>query len=181
MKIIIGLGLLLLLFGCLGEESKESPIKTIEEKQPQEQVKEPAKEVPGILEVPKESEIIQDKKDAGIAKTQADCATLSPNCGTCTAREGCGWCKSSNSCFLGDENGPKVSSCEPDDWTYYENHCDGPKGGGNCEEQWNCADCLTGSGCKWCIQGAVCANEDSNKECFGGWMTQSFQCNYASR
>ncbi len=182
MKLLAGIVLLLLIFGCTSEQPS-----VVEEKPPvqndtmEEPVIETNDSVPGIIEVPDEEQVIEDKKDAGIARSQDDCATLSPDCGSCVAREGCGWCKESQSCFFGNEDGPKVSSCSGSEWAYTLAACEGPKGGGTCDDQWNCADCLSGEGCQWCIQGAVCAPVDTTEDCFGGWMTQSFQCNYASR
>lgn len=117
----------------------------------------------------------------GTAATQQDCATMTGSCAQCVAKQGCGWCKSSNSCFIGDAGGPDVSSCQPGDWTVTEAGCATPAGGSSCTKQTNCAFCLSGSGCKWCIQGSRCVDASSTDACTGGWLTQSFQCNYASR
>ncbi len=117
------------------------------------------------------------------AATQADCATLSPNCGSCISKPGCGWCKTSNSCFLGNSNGPSVGQCQPADWAVTDSECKAPTTtvGTTCAQQYNCAQCLSGSGCKWCIQGSKCTDSDSSEDCFGGWLNQSYQCNFAGR
>ena len=117
----------------------------------------------------------------GTATSQSECATLTSTCSACVSKQGCGWCKSSNSCFLGDENGPKVSSCLEGEWAVTEAACAAPVGGDACSEKTNCADCLSGSGCKWCIQGSKCTASSDSSSCFGGWMTAIMQCNYASR
>lgn len=188
MKVLIGILLLsLLFFGCAQQEApaNETLNNTPAEEPQQEQVEEtqPVEEesVTGIIEVPDKEEVIEQKESSGPAGDQQDCATMSADCESCIAKQGCGWCKTSNSCFIGTEAGPSVSSCEPADWTFDASACEGPKGGGTCEAQYNCADCLTGTGCKWCIQGSTCVSADSTEECFGGWLTESFRCNYASR
>jgi hypothetical protein len=191
MRLLFGIVLLsLLLFGCAQEgqpaeeQTSEQPVVEenetveVEEVQAEEETED---EVPGIIEVPDKEDVIEQKEDSGPAGDQQDCATMSADCESCIAKQGCGWCKTSNSCFIGNEAGPSVSTCEPGDWTFDVSQCEGPKGGGTCEAQYNCADCLTGTGCKWCIQGSVCVSADSTEECFGGWLTESFRCNYASR
>ncbi len=115
------------------------------------------------------------------ATSQTDCATLTPSCGSCLSKPGCGWCKSSNSCLYGDSNGPKVSSCQAADWTVTTQGCSLEANGKSCSDQYNCASCLSGSGCKWCIAGTTCVSSDSKDSCTGGWLNQSYQCNYASR
>jgi hypothetical protein len=116
------------------------------------------------------------------AASQQDCATLSQNCGTCTAKANCGWCKGTNACYFGDSEGPAGSnSCPSSEWTVTESGCSIAAGGKTCESQTNCAFCLSGTGCQWCIQGSKCAPAGTSEQCFGGWLSQSFQCNYASR
>jgi hypothetical protein len=120
----------------------------------------------------------------GGTATQNECSTLSSGCGACIAKAGCGWCKSTNGCYTGDSSGPTADvQCQPGDWAVTEDECQAPTGtaGSTCGEQPNCAFCLSGSGCKWCIQGTRCVPADSTDDCFGGWLTQSYQCNYASR
>ncbi len=115
---------------------------------------------------------------------QAGCATLTPNCGACIAVAGCGWCKTSNSCLSGDASGPTSGQCQPTDWAVTTDQCQAPTttmGTTDCASQYNCAFCLSGSGCKWCIQGARCADANATDSCLGGWLNQSYQCNYASR
>jgi hypothetical protein len=115
------------------------------------------------------------------AGAQEDCATMTPTCAACLAKPGCGWCKASNSCFAGNRSGPAVSSCPAAEWTTTESGCAAPAGGSSCAKQTNCASCLSGSGCKWCIQGSRCADASAQESCLGGWLTASYQCNYASR
>ncbi len=117
------------------------------------------------------------------ATSQQDCATLTPTCGTCIAIANCGWCKASNSCLYGNASGPLSGQCQPADWATTSVECEAPASpeGMTCGQQTNCAFCLSGSGCKWCIQGTKCVPADSTESCFGGWLTESFQCNYASR
>ncbi len=178
--------LLLLVFGCVSETQEETQVKEQTGEEPfviidrtGEQEEEPS-EVPGIIEVPDQEEIIEKKKGTP-ATSQNDCATLSPNCEICVSQPGCNWCKTSNACFY-EGIIPTISSCNPNDWAKTEQECQGPPGGASCEEQTNCAACLSGSGCKWCIDGSKCASADSAEKCAtGGWMTESFQCNYASR
>lgn len=112
---------------------------------------------------------------------QVDCATMTATCGACIAKPGCGWCKTSNSCFSGNSSGPAVSSCTSADWTTVESGCVAPAGGSTCSKQTNCASCLSGTACKWCIQGSKCADASVQDSCLGGWLTISYQCNYASR
>jgi hypothetical protein len=116
------------------------------------------------------------------ASSQQDCATLSQNCGSCVAKAGCGWCKSTNACYLGDSEGPAADvACPEGEWAVTESGCSLEASGKKCEDQYNCAFCLSGTGCQWCIQGSKCAPAGTSEECFGGWLTQSYQCNYASR
>ncbi|MFH0884789.1 MAG: hypothetical protein V1861_03695 [Candidatus Micrarchaeota archaeon] len=116
------------------------------------------------------------------ATSQQDCATLSQNCGICTAKANCGWCKSTNACYFGDVDGPAGDiTCPSNEWTVTESGCLLASGGKTCESQTNCAFCLSGTGCQWCIQGSKCAPSGTSEQCFGGWLTQSFQCNFASR
>jgi hypothetical protein len=119
----------------------------------------------------------------GVAYDQQDCATLSADCSSCVAKENCGWCKRDTAgCFYGDEDGPiGTAKCAEVDWAYSLSSCQAPAGGGSCSDETNCADCLSGEGCKWCIQGSVCTDAKDGSECFGTWMTESFQCLYASR
>ncbi len=116
-----------------------------------------------------------------IATTQQECATLTPTCGDCVAKQGCGWCKSSNSCLLGDSNGPSASTCKADEWTTTQNGCLQPVGVGGCSSKTNCADCLSGSGCAYCIDGSVCAPVNGGGSCSSGWKDKIYMCNYASR
>jgi hypothetical protein len=195
MRVVFGILLAIMLFGCVSD-SPESSAKTVEENtsaEPEESTgqetnesveeDEPEDSVPGIIDVKDPEDIVEDKKDGPPAVSQDDCSTLSPNCETCIAQAGCGWCKSRNGCFFGDSSGPAGTvDCPSEDWAYSELECQGPKGGTLCEENWNCADCLSGSGCKWCIDGSRCASAGSTENCAtGGWLTESFQCNYASR
>lgn len=116
------------------------------------------------------------------ATSQQDCATLSQNCGTCTAKANCGWCKATNACYFGNEDGPYGDvACPTSEWSVTESGCSLVSSGKTCESQTNCAFCLSGTGCQWCIQGSKCASAGTSEQCFGGWLTQSFQCNYASR
>jgi len=113
--------------------------------------------------------------------SQVECSTLSPDCGSCVAKAGCGWCKTSNSCFAGTASGPSSSQCTPSDWSVSQSECAGSTGGASCSAQPNCASCLSGAGCKFCIQGSVCTDASNQVSCLGGWLNQSYQCNYASR
>lgn len=167
--------------GCVAEEPAKEPEVLETSEQPEEPREEERENgVPGIIEVPDEEEIIEQKRTSGRATSQNDCSTLSPNCETCLAKEGCQWCKTTNACYY-EGIVPTISSCDPNDWAENENQCAGPPGGASCEEQTTCPACLSGSGCKWCIQGAICASESSSDECFGGWLSESYQCAYASR
>ncbi len=116
-----------------------------------------------------------------IARTQADCATQTPDCGSCLAKSGCGWCKSTNSCLFGNQNGPTSSFCQSADWAYNPQQCQIAASGTSCSAQNNCASCLSGSGCKWCIRGSKCVESGSIDSCDGGWLQNSYQCNFASR
>ena len=183
----------MLVFGCISSTQQEKttgndtllnntmPAVTDEPAQVNEtEVKD---EVPGIMDVPDQDQVIEQKSGTP-ARSQSDCSTLSPNCETCVAQENCGWCKSRNGCFYGDDSGPApgIADCPDAEWAYSEADCTGSKGGISCEDNWNCADCLSGSGCKWCIDGSKCVSSDSTETCStGGWLTNSFQCNYASR
>jgi len=188
MRTILGIILAaLLLFGCTSETQDDSAIDEINETEEQQEVEQSEEveenddndSVPGILEVPDKEDAIE-QKEGNPAKSQDDCSSLSPNCESCVAQEGCSWCKTTNGCYY-DGIVPTISSCDPGDWAEEEVQCQGPKGGSSCDEQTNCADCLSGSGCKWCIQGSVCKDANANADCFGGWLAESFQCNYASR
>lgn len=113
------------------------------------------------------------------AASQQDCATLSPSCGTCVSKPNCGWCKGSNGCYFGDENGPADAQCQQSDWALTPQECEAPASpeGTSCEEQTNCAFCLSGSGCKWCQEGTKCRDTSSTESCgAGGWRTISYQC-----
>jgi hypothetical protein len=192
MRIVLGFLLMLILFGCVSD-SAETSGKVVQDTEPSDSSEavdetdstdESDDTVPGIMDVKDTDEIIEDKKDGPVATSQNDCSTLSPNCETCVAQSGCGWCKSRNGCFFGDASGPAagIADCPAADWAYDEQACQGSKGGISCEENWNCADCLSGSGCMWCIDGSKCASEGTSDECkVGGWLKESFQCNYASR
>jgi hypothetical protein len=110
---------------------------------------------------------------------QQECATLTPNCGSCIAKAGCGWCKSSSACFSGNADGPAGDiQCQPADWATTEEECQAPSSpqGTKCAEQFGCGNCLSGEGCKFCRQGAVCADITSTDDCFGGWLTEFYQC-----
>lgn len=186
MRIFIVLLGILMLFGCTGEAPAEEGAaqqqSTGEAAGQEEPDGEDAQEdeVPGIIEVPTTEEIIEEKKSGPRATSQNDCSTMSPNCETCIAQEGCQWCKTTNACYY-EGIIDTISSCNPGDWAETEAECSGPPGGGNCGQQTNCVACLSGSGCAWCIEGSVCADASTNEECFGGWMTETYQCNYASR
>lgn len=128
---------------------------------------------------PTEQEVTKPTKS--VAHSQEDCATLSHNCGSCLEKSGCGWCKSTNSCLYGDSRGPRVSSCPSDQWAITSAECNVVEDDFDCYGITNCAECLSGSGCRWCIQGSICAPASSEATCFGGWLAESYQCNYASR
>ncbi|HSB46736.1 MAG TPA: hypothetical protein VLD37_01895 [Candidatus Bilamarchaeum sp.] len=128
----------------------------------------------------------QPPPPSGGTATQADCATMTPNCGACIEKAGCGWCKTSNGCYRGDASGPAGDiQCQPADWAVTSQACEAPSSpvGSTCAEQYNCAHCLTGSGCKWCIDGSRCVDSSNTDVCPNGlgWLTQSYQCNLASR
>jgi|GEM_PF-2479905 len=181
---------IMMLFGCTAEapaeetEQQQSTGGVIEAAEPEEaggEVQDEQDEgIPGIIEVPTTEEIIEEKKSGPKATSQNDCSTMSPNCETCIAQEGCQWCKTTNACYY-EGIIDTISSCYPGDWVETEAECAAPSGGGNCAEQTNCVACLSGSGCAWCIQGSVCADASTSEECFGGWMTETYECNYASR
>ncbi len=187
MKTILGIILVaLLLFGCTSETQNDSTVDDVKETGDQKEIETDVVEeenreelVPGILDVPDQEDAIEQKEGTP-AKSQDDCSSLSPNCESCVAQSGCNWCKTTNGCYY-EGIVPTISSCDPGDWAEEEIECQGPKGGSTCDEQTNCADCLSGSGCKWCIQGSVCKDATANADCFGGWLAESFQCNYASR
>lgn len=190
MRILFGMLLIsLFITGCLwaplseSNETKTIPKKnesiTVAKPNATTNISEPSNETGnGKLETTNKT---QDTKPNITATTQADCATLTPDCESCLAKQGCGWCKSSNSCFLGEESGPSVSSCSANDWATTVSECKIVTEEESCSKITNCADCLSGTGCKWCIQGSTCTSESSAADCFGGWMTKSYQCNYASR
>jgi hypothetical protein len=115
-----------------------------------------------------------------VAKSQADCSTLAPDCGSCLAKEGCSWCKDTNACYY-EGIVPTISSCNPNAWATNLNECKIVPAGESCSKITNCADCLSGTGCSWCIQGSLCSADSSQENCFGGWLENSYQCNYASR
>ena len=48
-----------------------------------------------------------------------------------------------------------------------------------CATNTNCVSCISSYHCDWCIQGSVCSSKGGS--CFGGWLNQTYQCNYASR
>jgi hypothetical protein len=109
---------------------------------------------------------------------QVNCATLTPDCGSCIAVAGCGWCKTSNSCLSGDASGPASGQCPQADWAVTAQACQAPSSpqGTDCAQQVGCGSCLSGSGCKFCRQGAVCADSSSTEDCFGGWITNYYVC-----
>jgi len=111
------------------------------------------------------------------AGSQEDCATMTPTCGACVAKSGCGWCKSRNGCFYGTGSGPASVACEDVNWATTDVECAAPVGGNTCGSKTNCADCLSGAGCKWCQIGTKCASADSTETCgSGGWRTTSYMC-----
>lgn len=177
----------LLFAGCLGPEETAAPSGTEEPVEDGEGGAAPTEEEP--VEEPSEQPpvtgdgVIVDVEDStgDVAGDQQDCATMTADCGSCLAKSGCGWCKSSNSCLYGDADGPDYGQCNPADWAVTESGCSVVESEDQCGELTNCAACLSGTGCKWCIQGSLCAGESSNEDCFGDWMTESYQCNFASR
>ncbi len=188
----------LLLFGCAGQTpaapepagAGQEPAQNesaVEETggAPQQEPAQPAGGEGTIIEAPSgagDGNVSGGATAGKPASTQQDCATLSQNCGACVAKAGCGWCKFSNGCYLGDEEGPAGGvTCPENDWSVTESGCSLESSGKKCEDQYNCAFCLSGTGCQWCIQGSKCAPAGTSEDCFGGWLTQSFQCNYASR
>ncbi len=141
-----------------------------------EETPEPEEEVEAPTEEPEEEMEYTD-----VATSQEECATMSPDCESCISKKNCGWCKDSNSCLYGSASGPNTGQCPSDEWAVTIAACSVVDEDESCSDLTNCADCLSGSGCKWCIQGALCASESSTESCFGDWMTESYQCNYASR
>lgn len=115
-----------------------------------------------------------------VATSQASCSTLSPDCASCLAKKGCAWCKGTNACYY-EGIIPTISSCSPDSWATTVSECSVVPEGGSCSQFTNCASCLSGTGCNWCIQGSICKQDSTTDKCFGGWLNQSYQCNYASR
>lgn len=179
----------LLVAGCLGP-SEEAPATTSGTGQqpaedgtgttePGTQDAEPEPEPPPVTG---DGTIIEvGGSTGGVATSQQDCATMTANCGSCVAKSGCGWCKATNSCLYGDADGPDYGQCDLSDWTVTESGCNIVDSEEECAEITNCADCLSGEGCKWCIQGSICRGESTTDSCFGDWLTESYQCNYASR
>jgi hypothetical protein len=152
--------------------------------EPNETQEEEDTPVPGaegtIIEAPPGPGTPDDDYPESTATSQDDCATMSPNCEACLAKDGCNWCKTTNACYY-EGIVPTISSCYPGDWVDDVSSCAGPKGGDSCSQKTNCADCLSGSGCQWCIQGSVCSSQDTSEDCFGDWLIESYQCNFASR
>ncbi len=111
--------------------------------------------------------------------SQVDCATLTPDCGSCIAKAGCGWCKSASACYSGNASGPSGTlKCQPADWAVTSDQCQAPTSpqGTSCSQQVGCGNCLSGSGCKFCRQGAICTDASSTQDCFGGWITNYYVC-----
>lgn len=180
----------LLILGCFGTTPPEQQYNQTgtEEVVNDSEIEEPEEEgqIPGgegtIIEAPSGPGGEEPPDYTGPpATSQEECATMTPDCESCISKTGCGWCKFSNSCLIGTSSGPSVSSCPPDQWTVSESGCSVVEEEEDCYDLTNCAFCLSGSGCKWCIQGSLCAPESSTEECFGDWLTESYQCNYASR
>ena len=175
----------LFMAGCLGP-SEEAPATA---QQPDGET--PEEVETGVLEPEEEPEpppatgdgtIIDVGDSTGdVAADQQDCSTMTADCGSCLAKSGCGWCKSSNSCLFGNADGPEYGQCNAADWAITESGCSVVESEDQCGEITNCASCLSGTGCKWCIQGSLCAGESSAESCFGDWLTESYQCNFASR
>lgn len=193
MRIVIVIVMAALLAGCCGMSSQEEQLyqpspavagdmNTTAGPEPLQQ--EPESPIPGadgtIIEAPPGPGTTQTDYPESIATSQSDCSTISPNCEACLAKSGCNWCKTTNACYY-QGIVPTISSCDPGDWVKTVADCAGPKGDTSCSEKTNCADCLSGSGCGWCIQGSVCAAQGTTQDCFGGWLTESYQCNFASR
>ncbi|MFH0738018.1 MAG: hypothetical protein V1827_05860 [Candidatus Micrarchaeota archaeon] len=188
MKTIFALALIsvLVISGCCGQAVSPAPSGTGEDggqQLPQENLT-PA----GGDETPPEDEPAQPTGDGTIievpdqsgtgdvAQSQEECATMSATCGQCLSKSGCGFCKSTNSCLLGDADGPGVSSCPEADWTVTEEGCNVVPNEDMCGSITNCATCLSGSGCKWCIQGSICRGASNTDSCVGGWLDKSYQC-----
>ena len=115
----------------------------------------------------------------GTTTSQVNCATLTPDCNSCIAKAGCGWCKSTSACYSGDASGPSGTiQCQPADWSVSAAGCQAPTSpqGTSCGQQVGCGNCLSGSGCKFCRQGAICADASSTEDCFGGWITNYYVC-----
>ncbi|MFH1394294.1 MAG: hypothetical protein ABII71_05485 [Candidatus Micrarchaeota archaeon] len=173
---------MLLFAGCTGQ-----PEETPQAQPPQVHVQPEAQpeEPEGITPPAPEPEVTPEPGDPGYSSTahsQEDCSMLAPNCESCLAKKNCGWCKESNSCHFGDESGPDTGSCKTDEWTVTVPGCSVVDAGESCSDLTNCVACLSGSGCTWCIEGSVCAPEGTSEKCLNnGWLTESYQCNYASR
>lgn len=191
MKVLIVFAMAALLLGCCaptvpprnGNDSPVAPAGT-EITAPDEDEPAPVEGEGTIIEAPSGPGGDDVAAPSGKpAESQQDCATLTSSCGLCVSKPGCGWCKSSNSCLLGDSEGPDAGQCEASNWAVDDVSCSAPVDtvGTSCEDQYNCAFCLSGTGCKWCIQGSKCVPAGSSEDCFGGWLNQSYQCNYASR
>lgn len=190
MRILFGAIVLFLIAGCLWTPISEEENKTVttpgqpdvtvmnETTTPTQQ--ETGNGQPETGSGQQVTEPTQDTKPTSVATSQADCSTLSPDCESCLAKKGCNWCKGTNACYY-EGIVPTISSCSPNEWATTVPECKLVSDDKYCSEFTNCADCLSGSGCQWCIQGSVCAGESSSEKCFGGWMTESYQCNYASR
>lgn len=171
-----------LLFGCCAttEQQPMAPLQQEGEGETGGEVQEeaqPAEGQPGPEVIPAE----QEEEETSVAHSQEDCAVLAHNCEACTAKAGCGWCKSSNSCLYGTDEGPSTGQCPEESWGTRLDECSVVQEGDECYDITNCVSCMSGTGCKWCIQGSVCAPESAQDECFGGWLGETYQCNYASR
>jgi len=184
MKQILALLLLgmVLFSGCIQEEEQPAAAPEVpEELESQEPEAQPEEEPEVVPEEPEEVPKVEDPTYTSTAHSQEDCSMLAPDCESCLAKKNCGWCKESNSCHYGDESGPETAPCKADEWAYDLNSCSVVDAGESCADLTNCVACLSGSGCQWCIQGSVCGPEGTSEECFGGWKTESYECNYASR
>lgn len=166
-----------LLFGCTGNQTNtgtQTPSTGRAQTTPSTNGTSPVQTTPATGE----GTIYDVGNNSGVpAQSQADCATLSPDCGSCLSKPGCGWCKSKNGCFFGG----KPSDCQPSDWTTSVGSCTAPVGNPSCSSQTNCPSCLSGSGCQWCIDGSKCTSVGSSDTCPSGYLSTSFQCNYATR
>jgi len=119
---------------------------------------------------------------SSVAHSQEDCSVLTPNCESCLAKKNCGWCKESNSCHFGDESGSASAPCKESEWAYDIDSCSVIDEGESCSDLTNCVACLSGTGCQWCIEGSVCAPEGTTQKCLNDkWLSESYECNYASR